>query len=68
MSQWTLVQILEQLAFNLPDDVPATFEMLLETFPEEEASDQHLDYFKSTNVEGPTVRRRQRPQKFPVNM
>ena len=52
----------------LPDDVPATFEMLSETFPEEEASDQLLDSFKSTYVEGPTVRRRQRPPKFPVNL
>ena len=64
----TQIKMLTALAFIPPDDVPATFEMLSETFQEEEASDQLLDYFKSTYVEGPTVRRRQRPPKFPVNL
>ena len=44
------------------------FEELTESFPEDEATNDLLDYFKATYVQGPTVRRRQRPPMFPLKM
>ncbi len=46
-------------------DVEGLSESLSEEFPEEEASDELLSYFKSTFIQGPILRRR-RPAMFPI--
>ena len=62
------VKMMTALAFVPPEDVATTFEALSDAFPDEESTDCLLDYFKSTYIEGPVVRRRQRPPKFPIDM
>ena len=54
------------LSFVPTADVEGLFGSLSEEFPEEEASDKLLSYFKSTYIQGPILRRRRRPAMFPI--
>ena len=63
-----LVKSLTTLAFVPPDEVSGLFEELVEVFPEEEACDDLLSYYKRTYVQGDMIRRRQRPPMFPIDM
>ena len=55
------------LDFVSPDEVSGLFEELVEVFPEEEACDDLLSYYKRTYVQGDMIRRRQRPPMFPID-
>ena len=64
----TLIKCLTSLAFVPTTDVEGLFEELSDTFPEDDATDSVLAYFKNTYIEGPVVRRRQRPPMFPLEL
>ena len=51
-----LVKSLTSLAFVPPDEVSGLFEELVEVFPEEEACDDLLSYYKRTYVQGDIIR------------
>ncbi len=61
-----LVRSITALAFVPPAQVEELFDEICELFPEDEASDNLLSYFKSTYIQGPVIRRRQRAPSFPV--
>ena len=63
-----LVKCITALSFVPPDDVEALFERLSEEFPEEDTANQLLSYFKSTNIQGPILRRRRKPAMFPITL
>ena len=46
------VKSLMALSFVPPEDVPAVFEQLSTKFPDSEACDKLLDYFKNTYIQG----------------
>ncbi len=48
-----LVKCMTALSFVPTADVEGLFESLSEEFPQNEASDELLSYFKSTHIQGP---------------
>ncbi len=62
-----LIKSITALAFVPPDQVEALFDNLSKAFPEDEATDQLLFYFKSTYIQRTILRRRRRTAMFPVH-
>ena len=59
---------LTSLAFVPPADVAKVFDNLVDEFPDEQEFNDLISYFKSTYIEGPTVRRRTHPACYRIEL